>query len=212
MDKDKKAAELLKRAYNLKSEEETRTLYRDWADSYDKTMLEGLRYTTPRKTAELLCNYLADGQACILDVGSGTGLAGLELQRLGFTNVHALDYSPEMLAEAESRGVYTKLVEAALNRSLNIDTCTYDAMICTGTFTHAHVGAACLHELFRILKPEGFFACTVHFEVWKPAGFGEAVTRLENLRFIKTVYKQPGTFFETSSEDDGWFIVWQKSG
>jgi hypothetical protein len=44
---DGKAAELLKRAYDLKSDDETHALYRDWAGTYEDTMLQGLGYLSP---------------------------------------------------------------------------------------------------------------------------------------------------------------------
>ena len=44
----------------------------------------------------------------IIDVGAGTGLIGIELQKLGYSNLHALDISPEMLKEAERNGTFTR--------------------------------------------------------------------------------------------------------
>jgi ubiquinone/menaquinone biosynthesis C-methylase UbiE len=40
----------------------------------------------------------------ILDVAAGTGLVGVELAKLGFKNIVALDYSQEMLDLAEEKG------------------------------------------------------------------------------------------------------------
>ena len=37
----------------------------------------------------------------IIDAGAGTGMVGIELQRLGYRDVHALDISQEMLNEAK---------------------------------------------------------------------------------------------------------------
>ncbi len=44
---DDKSARLLERAYALSSDTDTHELYRDWAETYDKTMLEGLGYLSP---------------------------------------------------------------------------------------------------------------------------------------------------------------------
>lgn len=206
-----KADELLARAYALQTETESKALYRDWAQTYDETMLDGLGYVTPQRTADLLSSALHDRQANILDVGAGTGLAGVELARHGFVNLDALDYSAQMLAVAGKRGIYKNLLEADLNQPLELENETYDALICTGTFTHAHVGAACLDELFRILKPGGGFACTVQKDIWDEAGFKKTCERLENSDIMTTQSFEPGTYFETSTEPDGWFILWQKA-
>ena len=40
----------------------------------------------------------------ILDVAAGTGLVGVELAKLGFKNIDALDYSQEMLDLAKEKG------------------------------------------------------------------------------------------------------------
>lgn len=213
--KTNSADALLERAYALNDEKEARELYRDWAESYDETMLGGLGYLTPQKCATLLREHVADRRSVILDVGSGTGLAGKYLAGLGYETLDALDLSAEMLAVAgnrrfEGRPVYRRAMEADLNKPLALADASYDAMICTGTFTHAHVGAACLDELFRVLRPAGRFACTVHGDVWEPAGFSDAVERLEASGTIRTLHKQMDVYFETDEAPQGWYIVWEK--
>ena len=156
--------------------------------------------------------FVAAKQLRTLDVGSGTGLAGLELNALGFTHLDALDYSPQMLAVAAHRGVYKNIIEADLNQMLDIPDDTYDAMICTGTFTHAHVSAKCLDELFRILKPAGHFACTVHNDIWHTEGFEEKTTALSKTGLLKTVNQELGIYYADSTTPEGWYIVWQKQG
>jgi len=79
-DRQTDAAALVQRAYALSSAEESKALYRDWATSYDQSMLDGLGYLTPTLTAELLTRHLDARDAAILDIGSGTGLAGVALQ------------------------------------------------------------------------------------------------------------------------------------
>ena len=48
---------------------------------------------------------------------------------------------------------------------------SYGGATCCGTFTHGHVGANCLDELFRVLKPGAPFAFTVKLEVFESMGF-----------------------------------------
>ncbi len=209
-EKDQKAEKLVARAYAVETDAESKALYSDWADTYDQSMMDGLGYLTPTNTAELLAQHAPDKNALVLDVGAGTGLAGVELSNRGYRNLHAVDFSAEMLDVAGKRGIYGKLIEADLNRPLEISENTYDAMICTGTFTHAHVGAACLDELFRILKPGGIFACTVHKDIWEPAGFEEKVPAMEQSGLVQTLTKDMGTYYSTSTEKEGWYIVWKK--
>jgi predicted TPR repeat methyltransferase len=208
---DPAAQELLARAYDLHDEAETKALYRDWAETYDGTMLEGLGYLTPERTATLLAENLADRQTPILDVGCGTGLAGAELASAGFETIDALDYSPEMLAVAGRRNIYRQLIEADLNQPLDIAASSYGALISTGTFTHAHVDADCLDELFRVLKPGGLFACTVHKDVWESAGFDAKIGQLDCAGMLETLSSQPGPYFADSSGPDGYYLLWRRS-
>jgi predicted TPR repeat methyltransferase len=207
---DEEARKMLERAYALKDAGEARALYRDWAREYDATMLEGLGYLTPARTAALLAAYLPDRRAAILDAGCGTGLAGVELARLGFDHLNGLDFSPQMLEVAGARGVYSRLFEADLTQTLPLADASFDAMICTGTFTHAHVGAACLPELFRVLRPGGLFACTVHKDVWEEAGFAAMTQDLALCGELAVLYHQPGTYYSHSQSPEGWYCVWQR--
>jgi len=209
---DKHAAEaLVKRAYTVSNDEESKALYRDWANSYDTAMVDGLGYLTPTLTARLLAEYCHDREARVLDIGSGTGLAGVALQAEGFTQLDALDFSPEMLAEAARTGAYQTLIEADLNAPLSmIPDNQYSAMICTGTFTHAHVGASCLNELWRILAPGGLLACTVHHDVWASSGFADQIAQMESGQQLETLHQQPGRYYSSSDQIEGDYIVWQR--
>lgn len=212
---EEKSEELLKRAYALDNDADAKALYDDWAETYDQTMMDGLKYLTPRKTASLLKEAALPLDARILDVGSGTGLAGEHLARLGYTNIDALDHSAAMLRTASEKFldgniIYQACIEADLNEPLSLQTNSYDAMICTGTFTHAHVGANCLHELFRILRQGGLFACTVQKDVWEPAGFLETVKELAANETLKTRGMVMDIYFETDEEPEGWYILWEK--
>ena len=212
--KSNSAKELLSRAYALSNDEETRALYRDWASTYDETMLDGLDYLTPQKTAELLSTVVKDKTARILDVGAGTGLAGQSLAELGFTNIDALDYSNAMLGvskirEQDGNPVYQNCIQADLNKPLTLEDNSYDAMICTGLFTHAHVGANCLPELFQILKPASYFATTVHKDIWKSGGFDMMTNTLEAQGVIKTHSSVMDIFFKTDEEPQGSYILWK---
>lgn len=212
--KSKSSEALLARAYALSNDEETKALYRDWANTYDETMLGGLSYLTPNKTAQLFAEAVGDKEVKILDVGSGTGLAGENLTELGYTKIDALDYSSAMLGVAAARmmnekPVYENCIKADLNQSLELKSDTYEAIICTGLFTHAHVGPDCLPELFRVLKPNSFFATTVHKDIWVSGGFEKVVAALENQGVLKTCSKRMGKFFETDEEPQGWYILWE---
>ncbi|MCH1522134.1 MAG: class I SAM-dependent methyltransferase [Arenicellales bacterium] len=176
---DGSSAMLLKRAYGLETSDEARALYRDWASTYDAHLENGLLYRAPQRIAETLAEVVEDSAALILDVGCGTGLVGDYLDHLGFHMIDGLDFSPEMLMVAGEKSVYRTLIEADLEKPLEIADGVYDAAICCGTFTHGHVGPKALAEICRTLKRGTPFACTIHNHLWEDAGFAAEVSSLE---------------------------------
>jgi predicted TPR repeat methyltransferase len=204
------AAALLERAYALDSSEQSRALYRDWAETYDDTMLQGLGYRSPAVVARLLGEHLSDRQALVLDIGCGTGLAGHTLGELGFTAIDGLDLSPEMMQVAARRNVYRNFIAADLNAPLPIADRSYAGASCSGTFTHGHVDARCLDEVFRVLSPGAPFAFTVKLEVWEPLGFKETLARLQAEGRIAEVVTTHDRHYDSSQLPDGVFCVYRR--
>ncbi|CAO2629904.1 Methyltransferase-like protein 27 [Lemmus lemmus] len=84
--------------------------YDDWAPEYDKDVA-ALKYRAPCLAVDCLSRALpgAPQDALILDVACGTGLVAVELQARGFLQVQGVDGSPEMLKQAQARGLYHHL-------------------------------------------------------------------------------------------------------
>lgn len=204
------AAKLLERAYALDSDEKSRALYRDWAQTYDETMLQGLHYQSPQTVARLLAAHLPDRQAAVLDIGCGTGLLGQGLAEHGFTTIDGLDVSPEMMQVAQRRGVYRHFLKADLHLPLDIPDARFGGASCCGTFTHGHVDARCLDELFRILQPGAPFAFTVKLEVFETLGFKDRLAALVQGGNIRQLSFSHDRHYATSDQPDGVFCVYAR--
>lgn len=165
----------LNRAFSLKTPEDSVRLYRDWADSYDKTFADAFGYVAPREVASVFRSE-AERQSGgsvepVLDIGAGTGLLAAELA--GFT-IDAIDISSEMLEMAKAKGLYRNCILADLSQKLPFADASYSGLVSTGTFTHGHVGPCCLPELMRIAKPGALFTLGINPGVFDDAGFGSA--------------------------------------
>ncbi len=205
------AAALLERAYALDSDEKSRALYRDWAETYDETMLQGLSYRSPATVARMLAEHQSERAAPLLDVGCGTGLAGQSLADRGFTTIDGIDLSPEMMQVAARRGVYRAFVTADLHQALPIADASYGGAVGAGIFTHGHVDARCLDELLRVLRPGARFAFTVKLEVWEPLGFKDKLQALVRSGAITELAFTHDRHYDNSRQPDGVFCVYRRS-
>jgi predicted TPR repeat methyltransferase len=123
-------AALLRRAYTIRDQHDGQELYAEWAETYDNTMVSGLGYVLPAVFADRFAAVVPWRDGLALDVGCGTGLVGVELSKHGFPRLDGLDLSEAMMAQAERRGVYRRLAIADLTLTLDLNDCSYDAVVC----------------------------------------------------------------------------------
>ena len=206
--KQTRAEAFLHEAYTTQDQTNQQAFYTKWAADYDEQMA-GLQYSSPRILSALLLQHLPDKEAHILDVGCGTGLTVKSLYESGYTHLHGIDLSPDMIAVAQSRGIYQDLKVADLNQALSYPDAHFDAVISSGTFTHGHVGPKPLDELIRIVKPAGILAFTVHQDLWQTAGFSAAITDFEQAGQLHCLHLELDHLFDNKPAD-GWFCVYQK--
>jgi SAM-dependent methyltransferase len=198
---DPRSAELLRRAYSLDNVSDGQELYREWAETYDTTMLDGLGYVSPRLVVGLAAEMRDRIVGPVLDIGCGTGLLGSELRAEGFTDVDGIDLSPAMLEVAARRGAYRTLLEADLTAVLPMADAAYGGAVCAGTFTSGHVDASCLDEIVRVLAPGAVLVCTVHHAVWHELGFDVGFERLSRSGALTELTRREVGFYDNTSAD-----------
>lgn len=184
---------LLRRVYALDGDkEETRRVYAEWAEQYDRDTLNGMGYVAPGLVAKELSGLVAM-DAKILDAGCGTGLAGVELKKLGFGSIDGIDLSGEMLEVAREKEAYGELAEADMTVPLEIADDSYDAAISVGVFTSGHVKPQALDELVRVVRKGGQLVVTVHEKVWEADGYADYLDNMERrgLATIRAVKEAP---------------------
>ena len=180
--------------YKLKTTEEVMGFYDDWGDKdkYNKDMIEW-DYTGPKETVNTFKKYSKNKDILIFDAGCGTGLVGKELKKFGYSNFHGADLSQTLL-DSIPKDLYKKLYKADLNQSIKIDDDYYDATMCVGTFTYAHVKPNALDEFIRITKNKGLICFTINEGIYKEYGFDKKIEELERnnrwkkIEFFKSEY------------------------
>ena len=146
--------------------------YDEWAKEYDDDLQNTFVWLGPRMAAEELAKHVAkDGR--ILDAGAGTGLVGVELQRLGYGDICAMDLSQGMLDEARAKGCYSDFRQMALGGRLDFDTDAYDGVISVGVFTPGHAPPSSFVDLCRVTKPGGHIVFSLRPDTHRELGFKE---------------------------------------
>jgi len=166
----------LNSAYGLKSTDDSKRLYAEWAADYDDGFAAREDYQLPFHTAQAF--VAAGGQGPVLDVGAGTGLCGAVLANLGVGPIDATDISGEMLDQAMRKDIYRDAIKADLNLGIPVSPDSYAGIVSSGTFTTGHVGPDAIGALLRVARHGAQFALSVNANHYQSEGFAKAFDRL----------------------------------
>jgi len=164
-------------AYAVKTPQDSRKLYADWAATYDETFVKANAYIYPRTIAEHFDRHIPTTQIdTVVDIGCGTGVVGRHLSTLRPQMViDGFDISPEMLTQAsglkrpDGSLVYRDLIEVDLTQALPDR--VYDSMISAGTFTHGHLGPKTLVSLIDRVRIGGWLVIGINAVHFSSQGF-----------------------------------------
>ena len=193
MSENNKGLEFLDKAYHSHNDEDLQVVYKEWAAAYDHDNDNLLGTVSQPLSVQIFQEYIKDKSLRIIDVGCGTGLVGVELEKGGFSNFDGIDISQEMIDIAKQRG-YAQLFIGSLNVFLPCKNNEYDAALCVGVFTHGHVGSNRLDELVRIVKPGGIICFTVNEGVYDSYGFDSKIKNLESTNIWKILEIRKGDY------------------
>ena len=156
----KKVTDRLQWIHEEQSTEELHRKYNAWAPLYESDLSNS--WVMPTHAAHFLEQLQPDKQVTILDAGAGTGKVGQALNKLGYSNLVAIDLSEGMLELAREKQVYATLHQVNLEEPLTFaENTTFDIIMAIGVFTYGHASPAGLRNLLPLLKPGGLFVLTV---------------------------------------------------
>lgn len=135
-------------------------LFDDYADHFDKHLVNVLGYQAHRVLVENLQGVGPSRYRSALDLGCGTGLCG-PLVRGQVDRLEGVDLSGQMLGKARTLNVYDALLQADVAEHLQSTDQRHDLLLSCDVFIY--VGA--LEEVFegaaRVLEPGGVFCFSV---------------------------------------------------
>ncbi|MEI9991278.1 MAG: methyltransferase domain-containing protein [Rhizomicrobium sp.] len=136
-----------------------RHLFDQFSSDYDARMRGQLGYQAPeilRALADLVMPGARDLD--ILDLGCGTGLAGVAFAGLAAA-IDGIDLSPAMIAKARARKLYRALIVGDIETAPGSD--AYDLVVAADTLVYLGDLGAVFRTAALCLKPGGFFLFTV---------------------------------------------------
>jgi predicted TPR repeat methyltransferase len=124
------------------------TVFDGYAANFEHSLVDTLEYKFPKVIAEIILKLKPGAElGSVLDLGCGTGLAGVELRAL-CQNIEGIDLSKKMLRQASQKNVYDKLSHTGIVEYLSEAALDFDLFIAADVFVY--VGE--LSEVFRLIK------------------------------------------------------------
>ncbi|MCB1423835.1 MAG: class I SAM-dependent methyltransferase [Nitratireductor sp.] len=211
-EKDGEGKRYFDKAYDLKTTDETKQHYAQWAEVYDLEIGEEKGYRQPERCARALAAAGLETHAAVLDVGCGTGLSGRALAAAGYETIDGCDLSPEMLSKAQATGVYRRLFEADLNHPpLDASDGQYGAAACVGVFSFGHVQPDAIDDILRVLRPGGYLVIGLNDHYFEEGSFPAKLAALEKAGTLTLVSKEHGAHLENVEGSTGWVFVHRKN-
>jgi predicted TPR repeat methyltransferase len=161
-----------------------RRLFDQYAERYDTALTERLHYRGPSLLHDAVETAMrVAGRrmhfGSMLDLGCGTGL-GAAAFRPNVDWLVGVDLSPAMIAQAATKGLYDRLVNAALADFLANeagDNGIYHLVLAADVFVYVSDLAPIVGGIARVLAPAGLLAFTVETHA------GDGVKLLPTLRY-----------------------------
>ena len=152
---------------SMKKNNDKVEIYDKWADSYENYVLE-LNYEGPKNLVRELYDFFEDSgknNLKILDFGCGTGLVGVELNKLFsgkylFT-LDGIDISQNMIKYSREKNIYHDICCIDLFKEQLQIKPLYDVIVSSGVFLEGHVDFKMIDILLNYLKLYGTIFLTL---------------------------------------------------
>lgn len=180
----KKISGKLAKVSGHSSKVDSQTLYDQWAGNYNTELINEYGYLAPFITVDKLKNFHLDKNIEIVDVGCGTGLVGVELDKLGYSNIDGYDISQEMLKASKKTKIYKNLKQVDLNLDSFSPRKTYDLLICVGSFGYGALGFNAFINLLKLVKSKGLLMILMNSEPFISENYQKYILELEKQKLF----------------------------
>jgi SAM-dependent methyltransferase len=126
--------------------------YREWAATYEDVVEDEMDLRLLARIESVAWT----GAGRVLDLACGTGRIGAWLRAHGVQRLDGLDFTPEMLARAEAKGIYDRLIQADMLNT-GLPAASYDLVLEVLADEHLAQLSPLYREAARLAAPAGAF-------------------------------------------------------
>jgi predicted TPR repeat methyltransferase len=135
-------------------------LFDNYADTFDKHLVEGLQYRAPRLVVDAALAAAATDRADVLDMGCGTGLCGPLLRPIA-RKLIGVDLSTNMIAQARQKKAYNELFVDELVAFLSVRFAQFDLAVAADVLNYFGDLQPVFAAAKQCMRPGGVIAFTV---------------------------------------------------
>ena len=168
-----------------------RSLFDDYAETFDKHLIEKLGYRGPELVLEAAKAAGVKHADHAIDLGCGTGLCG-KLLRPMTTRLVGVDLSPRMIGQAREREVYDELFVDELTAFLSVRFGQFDLAVAADVLIYLGDLKPVLTAAARALKPGGVISFTL--EKFDGDGFvlNKTCRYAHSLSYVRALFDEVG--------------------
>lgn len=140
-----------------------RALFDRYADRFDRDLVERLEYRAPTLLRQAVDGLAGGGNVHglrVLDLGCGTGLAGVTFRSLA-GELAGVDLAPRMVEKARARGVYDRLDVADAVAVLRTEAAAWDLIVAADVLVYLGDLGPLFEAAAMALRTRGRLAATV---------------------------------------------------
>lgn len=138
------------------------SLFDAYAGHYDAHLTQSLQYKVPEELYKLIekVKLPSENSWDILDLGCGTGLCGEVFRKIAKT-LTGVDIAEQMLALAQQKNIYDKLIKADILQFLRSSQDQYDLILAADVFVYFGDIEELMASITKALKTQGLLAFNI---------------------------------------------------
>jgi predicted TPR repeat methyltransferase len=196
-----------------------RNLFDPYAHEFDDHLVGKLHYRVPEQLLDSVLSVAPGGKFDILDLGCGTGLCGVPFRPYARTLI-GVDLSPAMIAHANAKGIYDRLITADIFEAMHAMEENHDLILAGDLFIYVGDLGDVFRSAMRVLRDRGLFAFSIErhdgpgFVLHSKVRFAHSLTYIRDLartQHFTELYVGEISVRKSGRDDvPGWIVVLQK--